>query len=267
MSTSPPALFAGLFDDAAVFPPGNHAIDEALRRRFERAATTDARYVGSFLLPPTMIERCLQEVHPVDVVVIGRPGTPLDDVIDAANTLAHNNTHALAGVQIALQGGWEKLLDLGVPVAIELSPVELGTGLNALMPHREQVAAKLRTGSTPTNPVPTPTQLAQFVDDCMRCGLSFKLTGGMHRALTHDTEVEREFGFLNVLAATHLITQGSAAAAKDAERMLDADRDEALGAVQSIDDSDAQTVRDWFLSFGCCDVDDPIDDLRTLGLI
>ena len=265
-SASPLALFAGLFDDAAVFPPGSYPVDVALQRRFERAATVDARYVGSLLAPPALIDRILQEVHPVTVVVIGRPGADLDEVLGSADAVAQDSTHALAGVQLARQGGWEKIIGLGVPVAVELPAGDYERGLDSLVPHRFQVLAKLRTGATPNNDVPSCAQLAAFIVACHEREVSFKLTGGMHHAISHGAGDEREFGFLNVLAAVNAVLDGVTAV--DLAAILD-EREAArvLEHVGRIDDGRAHDVRNLFQSYGCCDVDDPIRDLRTLGLI
>ncbi|MBC9956705.1 hypothetical protein [Yimella sp. cx-51] len=262
----PPVLFAGLIDDAAVFPPGSHPIDVALARRFERSATTDARYVGSLLIPAAHVDRTLREVHPVPIVMIGRPGTPLDDALKAAREVTASGTHALAGIQVAHQDGWQRCLDLGVPVAIEVPADDFEQRLNDLVPQRFQTLAKLRTGSTPANPVPTPAQLAAFITACRDRELSFKLTGGMHHAITHDAGQERQFGFLNVLAAVDAALRADAPSA--IAQLLDVESPEVIvDAVCALDDTHAHDVRTLFQSYGCCDVDDPINDLRTLGLI
>lgn len=260
----PPALFSGLFDDAAVFPPGNFPIDIALARRMDRSVTVDARYVGPLLAPPSLVEQILRRPQPVDVVVIGRPGADLEEVLTTAQTIADDETHSLAGVQVARQGGWEKLISLDVPIAIELSADDHTAGLDSLVPHRFQVLAKLRTGATPSNDVPTPAQLAGFITDCHQRGLTFKLTGGMHRAISHGEGAEREFGFLNVLAATQRVIDHH----HDIAALLDErDTDAVLAVIGEIDEQRAHEVRALFQSYGCCDVDHPINDLRTLALI
>lgn len=259
-----PTLFVGLIDDAAVFPPGSHPIDEALRRRFDRAATTDARYVGSFLVPPALVTRTLAEVHPVPVVVIGRPGAELGAVIAAAESVAGSDIHALAGIQVGHQVGWEQTLELGVPAALEVDPANAEATLDSIAPQRFQVSAKVRTGATETNPVPTPEQLATFLVGARDRGLSVRLTGGLHHAITHGTDAGREFGFLNVLAAIDRLLTADV----EPTALLD-ERDAAvvLDAVRAIDDARAHAVRDFFTGFGCCEVDDPIRELHTLGLI
>ncbi|HNQ07315.1 MAG TPA: hypothetical protein PKH97_09040, partial [Tetrasphaera sp.] len=55
MPVLPRALFADLFDDAAVFPPGNSPLDAAVagHRRLRRSPYADL--VGPLLLPPASV--------------------------------------------------------------------------------------------------------------------------------------------------------------------------------------------------------------------
>ena len=46
-----PALFAGLVDDAAVFPPGNAPLADAVRRHREHRTSRYAACVGPLLVP------------------------------------------------------------------------------------------------------------------------------------------------------------------------------------------------------------------------
>src|SRR5699024_11370575 len=76
-----------------------------------------------------------------------------------------------------------------------------------------RIRAKLRTQSTPTDPVPTPGELAEFISTCQDLGLGFKLTGGLHHAVAGPVATpagsEDQHGVLNVLVATHLAHTGA----------------------------------------------------------
>ncbi|HRW02759.1 MAG TPA: hypothetical protein P5314_13375, partial [Tetrasphaera sp.] len=91
----PRALFASLFDDAAVFPPGNSPLDTAVaeHRRLARGFHRDL--IGPLLLPPAAIPAALdlagladltdpqdaetspppQDSGPLQIVIAARPGT------------------------------------------------------------------------------------------------------------------------------------------------------------------------------------------------
>ncbi len=47
------ALFAGLLDDAAVFPPGNASVPDAVRLHREHRASWFAPLIGPLVVPDT----------------------------------------------------------------------------------------------------------------------------------------------------------------------------------------------------------------------
>lgn len=272
VSTPPRALFAGLIDDAAVFPPGCFSLSEAVARRAARRTQPYVDLVGPLLLPPSLAIAALEDATPLTIGVVGRPGISLDDVLEAADTVAAAAGHSLAGVELGYTDDWRAALRLGVPLAVELT-ADQATGApmrDLARDHLEQVRAKLRTGSTPANPVPTPTQLATFIASALEHGVGFKLTGGMHRAVSHRASTpdggEDQFGFLNVLLATDELLRGGTV--EDAAMLLNQrDHGAATALVTELDESRAVPARNAFHSYGCCDVLDPIRDLSDLNLI
>jgi hypothetical protein len=257
-------LFTQLVDDAAVFPPGNFSLSEAIDRRSARRGTPASDFVGPLLLPPQLVEEALEDHSGLVITVIGRKETPIAEVIAGAENVADASGHALSGVEVAAVDGWEAVLDLAVPVAVE---VPTGAAGRALLPgiaaQEGQVVAKLRTGSTPTNSVPSVADTAAFITECVEQGVAFKLTGGLHRAIAHTTDDEDQFGFLGVLLAVHAALLGGDVAASLTNR----DKDSTDSAIRALSEADAVTARNVFTSFGCCDVLDPIRDLAALGLI
>ncbi len=257
-------LFTQLVDDAAVFPPGNFSLSEAIDRRSARRGTPASDFVGPLLLPPQLVEQALEDHSGLVITVIGRRETPIAEVISSAENVADARGHALAGVEVAAVDNWEAVLDLSVPVAVE---VPAGGAGRALLPgiaaHEGQVVAKLRTGSTPTNAVPSVADAAAFITECVEQGVAFKLTGGLHRAIAHTTDGENQFGFLGVLLAVHAALLGGDVA----EALINRDAHVTGDAVRALSEADAVTARNVFTSFGCCDVLDPIRDLAALGLI
>ncbi|NHN54500.1 hypothetical protein G9U51_01730 [Calidifontibacter sp. DB0510] len=262
MSTPAPPLFATLFDDAAVFPPGNAPLVDAIARRLDRAGRDDETYVGPLLVPPRLVAEALSATHPLPIVVVGRPGTPCDEILDAAKTVAAHQLHSLSGIQLGHAPGWEAALELAVPVSVELAAGDL-TPLAALAVHRGSVAGKLRTGATPDIPVPSPEQLAAFIAASLAGGLRFRLTGGLHFAVSHGDGEGREFGFLNVIAATAALQDGTDP--HDAAALLD-ERSEAIVVERIRSITDPVRVRSAFASYGCCEVTDPIAEIRRLHL-
>lgn len=257
-------LFTQLIDDAAVFPPGNFSLSEAIDRRSARRGTPASDFVGPLLLPPRLVDEALADHSGLVITVIGRKETPLDETAAAAERVADSSGHALCGVEVAAVPGWEQVLRLAVPVAVEVPAGPHGV---ALLPgigkYDGQVVAKLRTGSTPTTPVPSVDDVTAFITECVRIGMPFKLTGGLHHAIAHTSEGEEQFGFLGILLAVHAALSGGDVAGQLSNR----DPQTTRKAVCALTEADAMTARNVFTSFGCCDVLDPIHDLAGLGLI
>ena len=117
---------------------------------------------------------------------------------------------------------------------------------------------KLRCGGAR---VPSVDEVAGFIRSCRERGALFKATAGLHHAFPTDGE---EHGFLNVLAACVF---------GDEEHML-ATRDIALDAGsfragdRSADaDECARVRRELFHSIGSCSFEEPVGELRALGIL
>jgi hypothetical protein len=284
--------WVGLADDAAVFPPGNADLADAVSAYLRRRDEADwASLVGPLVVGDRALPGLADQVPegtdplPVTVVVSGGAGAlgPLP------RWFASDRLH-LAGIEIALRdlddlpGSARRVVaaaqqasydppDPEVPVYVELpqlgaagTPADPGTGwLSAA----DEVAmadlrAKLRTGGVEADLFPSEAGLASAIEALLDRELAFKCTAGLHHAVRHraeDTGFEHH-GFLNVLLATRASLDGddvvAALAAQD--RSAVADRVRALGA-----DGVSRTRR-WFVSFGCCGVEDPWQDLVDLGL-
>ena len=277
------ALFHGLFDDAAVFPPKLAPLPQAVTDHVARQSNSYADLVGPLLLPASAIEDFLhlERRQQMDVAVIGRPGTDLSLVGNALSRLGRDADVTLTGVEIGWSPDWHQALSWGASLSVEVPRgTEQQRALSDIREHADDpspVQAKFRTGSTPDAPVPTPTatstQLATFIRACVDHDLGFKLTGGLHHAISRttashtNTGVEDQLGFLNVIAATRwALAHG--AEVPEMESLL-AQRDPAaiLDIITRMSEADASVVRAFLTAYGCCAVMDPIGDLAALGLI
>ncbi|HXR68698.1 MAG TPA: hypothetical protein VN712_08685, partial [Dermatophilaceae bacterium] len=101
----------------------------------------------------------------------------------------------------------------------------------------------------------------------------FKLTGGLHRAISHSTAshtgtgVEDQFGFLNVIAATRWALAHGAEIPEMESLLSQRDPRPILDIITRMSEADASVVRAFFTAYGCCAVMDPIGDIAALGLI
>jgi hypothetical protein len=153
-----------------------------------------------------------------------------------------------------------------VPRGAELQSALLDIQAHADDPN--QVQAKFRTGSTPHRTGPTSRELAIFIRSFVDRDLSFKLTGGLHRATSYTASSgEDQFGFLNVIAATRWALAHGAEIPEMGFILSEHDPAPILDIITRMSEADASVVRAFFTSYGCCRVTDPISDLVALGLI
>jgi hypothetical protein len=274
MSLDVPPLFSGLCDDAAVFPPGNLPLVEAIPAHVRHEASAYRSLVGPFVLAAKDLgdlDSLLAEVEQ-DSFRLSLTA-PLPQLTAALATVDEIGAVRLEALEVALteEAGPEHVVpalrqalgDRTVPVFVEIPRdarrrhvIEALSGTGFM--------AKLRTGGVRAELYPDERELAAAIASLTAAGVPFKATAGLHHAV-RNTDPETGFeqhGFLNVLAAT-------AAALDDADEaeLLDllADRDAARvgDRVRALTPS----VRDAFRSFGTCSITEPVGELVGLGLL
>jgi len=162
-------------------------------------------------------------------------------------------------------------------------PVYCELGLDKLQQLDEIKAAgifaKLRTGGLVPEAIPSPADVARFINACAERRLAFKATAGLHhpiraeQPLTYQSEPPRAVlhGFINVVLASAFAWHGD----KDIEPII-AERD---ATAFSFDDGAhwrgksltinqvQQARREFIHSIGSCSFDEPVHDLKALGLL
>ncbi len=282
MSTQPPALVAGLVDDAAVFPPGSASLPDAVAAHRHHRAAWYADLVGPLLLPASAVTAGELDglIDPAEGLAIGLIGdTGLDRLPFALSFLPPLGvTLRQVEAPVARRGedpqpGLAELVKFttrldGVPVYAEI-PLTFGLmgALDALAEARAgglPIAAKFRTGGLAAELFPTPAELAAVICACRDRGLPFKLTAGLHHAV-RQVDPETGFthhGFGNVLAATLAAAEGGSV---DTVAELLTVRDE-RPLVQWTDNRRDGTRPLW-VGFGSCSIVEPLTDLIRLGLV
>lgn len=281
MSTLPP-LFHGLVDDAALFPPGNAAMADAVPAHSRYRNAWYSAMVGPFLCPASrLLELAGVADSPLGVAVVVDTGTGGIEAA-VADVLAHPRLE-LRGIEVPLRG--EPLAEtarrtaIGIDAALAVLDdpddvavhVEIPRGpgwrdaLNVVAEtgHR----AKLRTGGVTPDAFPPEDEVATFILACLDLGVPFKLTAGLHRAVRHTApDGLEQHGFLNTLLAVadaldgadHAIVTGTVAE-RDAAAVTE--------RIRALPPDRAASVRSWFGSYGSCSVHEPLDDLIDLGFI
>ncbi|MFI6152761.1 hypothetical protein ACIBCA_08710 [Kitasatospora sp. NPDC051170] len=265
-----PGLFRGLFDDAAVFPPGNLPVAEAVPAHRAHRAAWYAESVGPLLCGAGRLDELTAAAgeQPLRVGLVLPGGSA-----ELAPALAAAAPFEVAGVELATRDAagalaeLDRLLAPEIPAAVEL-PRELlrGQGLEAALDliADSRYRAKFRTGGLVADAFPDETELAAFLTGCARRGLAYKCTAGLHNAVRHTdaTTGFEHHGFLNVLLAAQESDPAVAA-----EVLAERDGEVLAKAVRALTDRQVTVIRDSFTAFGTCSIAEPLADLASLGLL
>ncbi|MFI8529399.1 hypothetical protein ACIGMX_03940 [Streptomyces aquilus] len=270
-----PPVLVGLFDDAAVFPPGSLPIEEAVPAHVAHHRGAHAGLVGAFVLAAKDIDRLAEPTADLPQgsfglsVTVGLSGVP--DALAAARRIP---AVRLVGLEVAVPDG--VAADTVVPALAEA--IDDGSDLTVYVEvprddRREALLAalagtpylaKFRTGGVRAELYPDERELAAAVLAATRAGVAFKATAGLHHALrnTDPGTGFEQHGFLNLLVATDAALKG----AEEAELvalLADRDGDRVAQRVREL----SPQVREAFRSFGTCSVAEPAIESAGLGLL
>jgi len=268
-----PGHFRGLFDDAALFPPGNAPMTTAVARHFEHRTAWYGPMVGPFVCT----DRRWYEL--ADGLAVPGPMLPLSLVVREWEALPETLAAVRAHPRVRLEAV-EFLLEpahSGYGPAYFAAALPRTATVYAEVPLGEEVPAhvrmaaeagwriKFRTGGTEPGAFPSETALAKGLVQAVRAGVPFKLTAGLHQAIRHTGAATgfEHHGFLNALAAT--AAAGDGADEHTVARVLadrTADRVRAACTPARL-----AAARAWFTSFGTCSIDEPMTGLGALTLI
>jgi hypothetical protein len=143
--------------------------------------------------------------------------------------------------------------------------------------------AKIRTGGTTADVFPTAAQITRFMRMCLAANVPFKATAGLHhplrcvKPLTYEKDAPEDTmnGFLNMFLAAGFLKQGYQRSL--IHKLLE---DESAESFTFEDDgvwwrqkhflstAELKTLRERnIISFGSCSFDEPIADLREIGIL
>lgn len=281
-----PDLLDGIIDYAGLFPPARLGMAEAVKSFLRYADGPEAWIVDKFLCPAGRLQELARELDgkglegfPVGVIGVG--GADYDAFTTGleadAKTMTWFQEYAeILSYEVRLPTGAEieaVARDLGgfdaIDVFLELPWSPAQSDQIAALAATEWLGAKARTGGLDAAAFPSSDALAGFLKDAQDLDVPFKLTAGLHEPLRHfDKEIGAwRHGFLNVLAAlamneTYDFSRGEMAAILDAETL------ELPGGSFAFEGEKAEGegVREVFLGFGSCSVEEPIAGLKRLGI-
>ena len=179
----------------------------------------------------------------------------------------------------------DKRLKAAVAALVAYNKLEIGSARGGIR-HTPDIVTlasqcpagmKFRLGGANANAVPTPSQLASFICACRDAGVFWKATAGLHHAIAHlDAALQcKMHGFLNVLSAAvladvqHLDVESVEAILEDQDAdhfRFEPDKMSYQDLTATVDQISAARQRS-LRSFGSCSFDEPLADLRSLGLL
>ena len=225
------ALFARLIDHAPLFPPARLPLPEALEEHRRARASEDGWIVRRFVCPASTLAALNRK--PLALSVVLDTPADLDDPRIESVEVPPNGSLVPFGGEIYVEGLPASQADAGARV-------------------------KVRCGPTP----PSLFELAKVVRSCREHGIPFKATAGLHHAVRQDGQ----HGFLNLLAAA-IFGDEEAALAEDDAAAFRLERDAFCWRDRKAPAADVERGRELFVAFGSCSFSEPVDGLRSLGLL
>lgn len=278
MTTTREELLAGLCDDAALFPPGNLPLVDAVPAHIEHLASEHRELVGPFIVSAGSVPALGPllagvEAGSFEVAMTVPQPTQLMAALAVAASVPQLRVVA---VEVATPTGTDPTLVPTLDAAVADRP---DLEVYVELPRDERRAAvlaalagtayhaKLRTGGVRADLYPDEHELAAAVVACLSAGVAFKATAGLHHAVRNTDPATgfEQHGFLNLLAAVDAAQRG-AATAEVAALLAERDASAIAGRVAGLQER-ADIVRDAFHSFGTCSITDPRDELTALGLL
>ncbi|MFZ9915536.1 MAG: hypothetical protein ACO3IB_09430 [Phycisphaerales bacterium] len=192
-------------------------------------------------------------------------GRAVIDTVETRATTAHEIDRALEYVPDDIFAYFE--------IPADADPRGLVTTMSSL-----DAGAKIRTGGLTPDAHPSPEQVARFLKVCRAAEVPFKATAGLHHPCRHlATDVGcMQFGFLNMFVAACLLWNDDAMSEKELEQVLVEENPRAFdfhptglayGRRMLKFDEIAEARERFAHSFGSCSFEEPLADLRALGLL
>lgn len=289
-----PRYLEQLVDDAALFPPGNAPMPDAVRGHLSRRSGPWADLVGHFLCPASRLAELSATLDsapptpeppplhltgagtaPIELGVIADTGVEgLPEVLERVDA---DPRLVLNLVELPLPPADPRELAAAAERAVAAMPDVRGylelprvPGWSAALRVIADSAygAKLRTGGLSAAAFPDVDEVAAFVLACVTVQTPFKATAGLHNAVRHVDAASgfTHHGFLNLLLATHAASTGGTE--PDLAALLDLrDGEQLAERVAGLDAGEAAVARSYFVAFGSCSIDEPVADLLALGLL
>jgi hypothetical protein len=244
------ALVSNLIDYAGLYPPANLPLAIVTERYRAFRGSPDAWMLNRLVLPQSQLSNApVTEDWRITLIVDREPG-PLPPEVETLET--------------KLPGR------LSRPTYCEAPLAEISGAW-----------AKVRTGGLTADAIPPAAGLAQYLEEAAGRRLAFKATAGLHHPirsqhrLTYaaDSPSAEMHGFLNVFLAACFAWHGMGipdliGLLEETDPKQFTFSEEASWAGRSLSVEQIESARREFAhSFGSCSFEEPVSELRDLGLI
>lgn len=297
-------LLLGLIDYAGLFPPAALDMPTAARKYAEYRESEYRWALGRFVVPVARLDEFEKAVE--GILPDGRweggefwrlSALGGADLSSDLNRIAEfNKKHATSDSPAGAAIIDTIEIKAGQPADIEnamrLMPTKLApyfeipidddpTGLIKSIAETES-RAKVRTGGVTADAFPSSFNLARFIKICAEEDVPFKATAGLHHPLRSvnkltyapDSASAMMHGFLNVFLAAAFAQNGM-----DVDRLVELLEEKSPEAIQfgsgGVTWRDELVVRGQLrnsrnllaIAFGSCSFEEPIEDLKKIGLL
>jgi len=292
-------LLAGIVDYAGLFPPARLDMRAAVEQYESHRRGPYHWMLGRFIVPVARLaelEAAVQglcaagEQRPWRLSALGGEDLGRDgELIEAFNRPHAAPTEgravidtiefragSVAEIESALRSVPETLVAY-VEIPINQDPSALVRALAA-----RGGRAKVRTGGITGDAFPAADELARFLGVCAAARLPFKATAGLHHPLRTEARLTYEpgspsatmFGFLNLFLGAAFARSGL-----PADQLIKLLEERSAEAIRFVDDGVswnghrlgtadlAATRLSGATAFGSCSFEEPVNDLRGLGLL
>lgn len=279
-------LLTGLIDYAGLFPPASLDFASALNN-FERYRESEhAWMLGKFIIPASRLAELTTSFEGSSVPVSVLAGDDLDLNLKSVRDFQRLQPASIQAIEV--RGATvEKIREASEKIPSEMRTffeVPAGIGSAPLVPAIAEQAgcAKIRTGGVTAGAFPASSDVVRFLQLCAVYSVPFKATAGLHHpirgshALTYrdQSPCAAMHGFLNIFVAAGFVRNHMAPELVGA--LIDEQSGEAFQFSEEgirwrnhllTSDEISATRSQFALSFGSCSVQEPIDDLKAMGLL
>ena len=271
-----------IIDYAGTFPPASLSPTDAVSDYFDLLDSNDGWIVENLAWKASDLQTLADLIgnHSIGIAAIGRPGSDWAEWQTAREADAKDMSIFLGVSQSSQIGTYEcpappvSHFSAGIAslksyrdetdVYFELPWDRDISEELAMMAEGEWLSAKFRCGGTA---IPSPTQLATVLKDCIDLELPFKLTAGLHEPIAHDGQ----HGFLNIFAAIGMRYLEDSSIGEMARILADENphsfslKGSFAYRGREFSEEDLEDLRSFFITFGSCSVAEPLAGLNRLA--